>query len=365
MRVQNELRQSNALFEKVFYDSPIALVISEFDTGRIRNCNKVFAAMVNHEITELAGKTAAELGIFENPEQLREIISRVERKGTAQYAEAYISPRNKDPLYVSIHAHAIALYDRKCLLTAILDLSTHKRAEDDIKKALEAEIELNRLKSNFVTLASHEFRTPLTTILSSAFLLEHYSPGENQDKVRKHLAKIKSSVSGLTSILDEFLSVTKIEEGQVHPNLERMDLPQYLQNICGNLQSLAKPGQRIHYNHSGERDVTTDPVLLANIVTNLVTNSIKYSAENSPIYVSSLVNSRVHLTVADEGIGIPEEDQKNLFGRFYRASNAGTVQGTGLGLHIMKHYVEMLKGSVKLESTLGKGTHVEVSFDHT
>jgi signal transduction histidine kinase len=245
------------------------------------------------------------------------------------------------------------------------NFNKRKNAEGKMKQALDAEMELNRLKSNFVTLASHEFRTPLTTILSSAFLLQNYSFGENQDKAGKHLARIKSSVNNLTSILDEFLSVTKIEEGHVKPMMELIDLPKYLATICGNLQTFARTGQVIHYSHSGENQVNTDPVLLGNIVNNLVTNSIKYSGENSPIYVTSTVNSRLHLAVKDKGIGIPEADQKHLFERFYRASNAGAVQGTGLGLHIMKHYVEMLKGSINLRSESGKGTEVDVSFDRS
>ncbi len=244
------------------------------------------------------------------------------------------------------------------------NFNKRKRAEYKLKQALSAEVELNRLKSNFVTMASHEFRTPLTTILSSAFLLENYMSGEAEGKAKKHLARIKSSVNNLTSILDEFLSVSRLEEGQIHPNMEKTDLPKYLQDVCNDLQTFARPGQVIHYEHKGEHEINTDPVLLGNIVRNIVTNSIKYSPENSTIQVSSNVNSRVHVSVSDNGIGISPADQKHLFERFYRASNAGAVQGTGLGLYIMKYYVNMLKGSVKLESELGKGTKVDVTFEH-
>lgn len=365
MHVQNELRRTNVLFEKVFYESPIAIVISEYDSGKILNCNKIFASMVNFDINDLIGKTAAELGIFESREPGTEMILGSIKKGMARQTEAYIKPRNKEPLYISVHAHEIPLYDRRCLLTAIIDLSTHKRAEDDIKHALETEIELNKLKSGFVTLASHEFRTPLTTILSSAFLLENYSLGEERAKAVKHLYKIKSAVGSLTAILDDFLSVTRIEEGQVRPNHQLIDIQKYLKDLCNNLQALTKPGQTIYYTHTGNSDVIIDPGLLGNIINNLVTNSIKYSPENSPIFVSSDVNSKIHLSVQDKGIGIPEADQKYLFDRFYRASNAGNVQGTGLGLHIMKHYVQMLQGSVTLASKQGEGTHVQITLERT
>lgn len=264
---------------------------------------------------------------------------------------------------LSLLTMAIAVLLAATFLTVRYNFNKRKAAEDQIKVALQAEVELNRLKSAFVTLASHEFRTPLTTILSSAFLLEKYSFGINEEKAAKHLARIKSSVNNLTSILDDFLSVTKIEEGQVRPNIEEVDLPEFLEEICSDLQTVARPGQTIRYSHSGAQEVRTDPVLLGNIIRNIVANAIKYSPENSPISVSSAVNSKIHLAIEDRGIGIPASDQKHIFERFYRASNAAAAQGTGLGLHIMKHYVQMLKGSVALQSEVGKGTRVEVTLD--
>jgi signal transduction histidine kinase len=235
-----------------------------------------------------------------------------------------------------------------------------RHAQEKTERALAAEIELNKLKTNFVALASHEFRTPLTTVLSSAALLENYCSGEHVAKASRHIARIKSSVNSLTTILDEFLSITRIEEGRLHPNMERIDLKHYMDHCIGNLQNFAKPGQKIVYVHDGVVDVETDPVFIGNIVNNLVSNAIKYSPENSLIRVSSAVNSTIQLSVEDSGIGIPEEDQKHLFERFYRASNAGTIQGTGLGLHIMRHYVEMLNGTVQIKSAPGKGTRVEI-----
>jgi PAS domain S-box-containing protein len=360
IRMQEELRRSNVLFEKVFYESPIAIVISELGTGKILHCNSVFAGTVNYSMDELVGNTAVQLGIFESLEQRNNLVSDAIAGGVAKQTEVYIQPRGGDRIYVSIHAHVIPLYDGPCLLTAILDLSSHKQAEEDTRKALEAVLELSRLKADFVTLASHEFRTPLTTIRSSAFLLENYSYGESRERAVRHLAKINSSVNSLTSMLDEFLAITKIDEGRVHPSFEQIDLPAFLADLCRNLQASAKPGQTIGYDHTGSNDVLTDRIMLSNIVRNLVTNAIKYSPENSPIYVSTRVNGKIYLTVIDAGIGISKEDQKHLFERFYRASNAGNAQGTGLGLHIIKRYVEMLEGTVTLESNTGKGTQVNV-----
>src|SRR5690606_4094611 len=124
-----------------------------------------------------------------------------------------------------------------------------------------------------------------------------------------------------------------------------------------------KPGQKIIYDHSGDFYFNADPVLLGNIVNNLVSNAIKYSPENSKIYVRSDINDQFCLAVKDSGIGIPLEDQKHLYSRFYRASNAGTIQGTGLGLHIMKYYIDMLKGTILVNSSINMGTEFIISME--
>ena len=259
----------------------------------------------------------------------------------------------------------IAILLGSTFLVVRYNFNKSKMAEEQIKQALESEKELNNMKSNFVTMASHEFRTPLTAIVSSADLLSNYKFVENQDRALRHISRIKSSVRNLTSILDEFLSVTRIEEGRIKPNLEKIDIQKHLELFCKNAQGNTRPGQVIIYDHTGHNEISTDPVLFDNIVNNMVSNAIKYSPENSAIYLSSHVDGMIRLTVKDNGIGIPENEQTQIFNRFYRASNVSNVQGTGLGLHIMKHYVEMLKGSVKLNSEVGKGTTVEVCFDNS
>jgi PAS domain S-box-containing protein len=362
IRIQKELKKANDLFFKLFHETPIGIVISRAADGVIIDCNKAYERLIGFGRRELIGKTAAELNILDL--NTRDSIVRTTReKGLIRDVEVQLKPKSGPLFWTSISMQYISVDDHECLLSVVLDITTHKRAEEDIKKALNAEIELNRMKSNFITLASHEFRTPLTTILSSAFLLENYAVGDNVEKIRKHLLRIKASVTLLTSILDEFLSLSKIEEGGLRPHMEKLNLKQYLEALCQNLQTFSKPGQRIEYKHQGADEAYTDRVLLGNIVNNLVSNAVKYSPENTTIEVSSVVNKKLHLVVKDCGIGISEADQKHLFKRFYRASNAGNVQGTGLGLHIMKHYVDVLGGSIALQSEPGKGSEFQVTFD--
>ena len=244
-----------------------------------------------------------------------------------------------------------------------MDISERKKAETDLRIALEKEKELSELKSRFVSMASHEFRTPLSTVLSSAYLVSKYTDKEDHPKREKHVQRIVSSVNMLTDILNDFLSVGRIEEGKIQVRYSSFHLAQHVQQIVSELNGLLKKGQQIHYEHQGLQSVELDPSLLKHIVMNLLSNAIKFSPEESIIELSSLLTEqRLRLTITDKGMGIPEEDQQHLFERFFRATNATNIQGTGLGLHIVSKYAELMNGMVACSSQLGAGTTFELNF---
>ena len=236
-----------------------------------------------------------------------------------------------------------------------------EKSKEDLARALTKERELNELKSRFVSIASHEFRTPLSTVLSSAYLLQKYTTTEEQPKRQNHLDKITSSVNSLIDILNDFLSVGKIEEGKISIILARLKVNDLATRIIDEIGNSQKAGQTIHYQHSGDEYIVTDHSILKHIILNLLTNAIKFSPANSKIIIETVVSAEeMKLVVSDEGIGIPIEDQPHLFERFYRGSNATNIQGTGLGLHIIARYVEMLSGKISIESIVGRGTAVTV-----
>jgi len=244
------------------------------------------------------------------------------------------------------------------ILCVLRNVTERKRMEDGLRKALEKEKELGELKSRFVTMASHEFRTPLTTILSSTFLLENYT-GENYEKEKLvHTNRIKRAVNNLTMILNEFLSIEKFEEDKVKVTFTAVDIPSYIKNVVFEMELLKKDGQAIEYHHSGKKEVINlDSKLLWSIVTNLISNALKYSKESRKIKVKSeIFDNSLKLTVSDSGIGIPPEEHKYIFERFYRARNATNFEGTGLGLHIVQKYVHLMKGTIAFESKLNGGT---------
>lgn len=239
-----------------------------------------------------------------------------------------------------------------------------KKAEEEVRKSLERERELNELKSKFVSIASHEFRTPLSTVLSSASLIQQYKDRQDYDKQDKHILRIKSSVNHLTQILNDFLSLGKLEEGKVDVKWENVDLEFFLNEIKEEINSFLKEGQRVEIHCSPEiKEARSDSRILRNIMFNLISNASKYSEPGKTIRISSeLKNNSLLFHVKDEGIGIPKEDQKHLFDRFFRASNAGNTQGTGLGLNIVKRYVDLIEGEISFESEYEKGTTFTITI---
>jgi PAS domain S-box-containing protein len=236
-------------------------------------------------------------------------------------------------------------------------------SKDELSKALSKEKDLSDLKSAFVSMASHEFRTPLSTILSSASLLAKYKLTEEQPKRDKHVQRIKSSVFNLNNILNEFLSLRKIEDGKIATHNSIFNIKELVSQQINEMTEILKPGQHVNYIHNGNPEVTLDEVLFKNILINLLSNAVKFSGENKPIYISSeATNNELKFCVKDEGMGISNKDQEHLFQIFYRATNAVNIPGTGLGLHIVAKYVDMMEGQIEIKSELDKGTEINLNF---
>lgn len=233
-----------------------------------------------------------------------------------------------------------------------------RASEQEIRKAWEREKELSELKSRFVSMASHEFRTPLSTILSSADLIEAYKQAEQQGKRERHTNRIKSAVVNLTNILNDFLSLSRFEEGKVQVSPVEFDITQFCNETVDEIKVLLKPGQEInHQNNQAHATLFLDKKMLKNILFNMLSNAIKYSNPGQLIdCLLNITDDQLQITITDRGIGIPEEEQQHLFTPFFRAHNVENIQGTGLGLNIVKRYVDLMQGDIRFESTLGKGT---------
>ncbi len=244
------------------------------------------------------------------------------------------------------------------------EVKHRKELESQAKQALDKERELNQLKSRFISIASHEFRTPLSGILTSVSLLDLYDKKGDEDKRQKHIHVIKKLVKNLTAMLNDFLSLEKLERNQVEIHPEPFLLGDFVRDIIGELQESDGNAQSVEYHDFGKKiHVHQDRDMFRIILSNLLSNAIKYSDAESSIEVSSeVLESEVKVSVVDQGIGIPIDEQKHIFELFYRAENSTVIQGTGLGLNIVKTCLDLIKGSIEFTSEEKLGTTFTVTF---
>ncbi len=406
--MRREQEMLNSLFE--FATEGIIICDSK---GNIQMVNPAAERMFGYEVHELEGKTIEVLipmrhrrghvglreGYVKDPEPRvmghnRDLYG-VRKDGSEVVVEVSLSPfetdegkfimsfviditnRKKSEIELRLaHERLQQTSDALSKLNLELESKVHDRTEEladaiqrlaeskrEVMRALEREKELNELKSRFITTASHEFRTPLGTILSSASLISRYETGSDTEKRKKHIERIKSSVHNLTEILNDFLSLEKLEEGIVRCNPEQFDLSKLIQDLVGDMRNMTKKGQTISTKYSGENEVFLDRQLMKNALINLVSNAIKYSPEDKPILIKvDLKKEMLQIDIEDQGIGIPDDDRPNIFERFYRAKNSGNIQGTGLGLNIVKKYVELMDGKISFVSRFNEGTTFTVEI---
>ncbi len=400
-RAEHELEKSLQRYEAVFTHATIGIVVCD-QKGRIVSANRKAGQLFGYDEAELMGQPI-ELLVPVNAsryhEQLRQSFNTDPQVRAMGHTRDLYARRNDNSVFpTEISLSYFQLDDELYAVAYIIDITLKKEAErellahrdrierlnadleqkvadrthalmttlkrleqskDELAKALVAEQELGELKSRFVSMASHEFRTPLTTILSSAALVGKYPGSDQQDKRERHLQRIQSSVKHLNDILEEFLSVGRLEEGKVAPNPVEVDLLMLIQDVVTEMQGMLKPGQTIQPTIYCSDPVWLDPSLLRKVLMNLLSNAIKYSDVPSTITVQcARTDKQLTVIVADQGIGISPADQEHLFERFFRAKNATTKPGTGLGLHIVARYVELMGGTVALASELNKGTTV-------
>ena len=377
--------ESEAGFKALFDYATIAiLVISR--AGRIELINPAAEKLFGYNNAELIGQSLEMLipgdlrhqhvqhrtKYFEKPK------ARPMGRGIDLFAQ-----KKEGPIFpVEISLGYYQLDGEMLAVAFVTDITERKQMEQQLKEAneslekkviertfelteaLEREKELNEMKSRFVSMASHEFRTPLSAVLSSISLVETYKDPEHEEKRKKHIERIKGSVRNLTDILNNFLSLDKLEQGKIEAETSQFDVSEFMEDIIEEMESMTKrKNQKIIYSHTGQKEIVLDRKILRNIMFNLLSNAIKYSPENKEIFVSIKVEKKnVVIAVKDNGMGIPQHEQKNLFKNFFRANNTVNIQGTGLGLSIVKKYVELLHGSINFESNPGSGTVFTVQF---
>jgi PAS domain S-box-containing protein len=328
--------------------------------------NDTFARMLGYEAHELMGKESiVHFPDRKSWEAFGAEAYPVLASGRPFLAERPMKRRDGSLFWCQVSGNAVDPDDpSKGSIWTNVDVTERRRAEEEIRRALEKEKELSELKSRFVAMTSHEFRTPLATILSSAELLENYGARLPAEERQELFQSIRAGVERMTRMLDNVLVIGRAEAQMLEFKPAPTDLAAFCEGLAGEMRLAAGNDHPLDYAYEGAGGpVDVDERLLRHVLVNLISNAIKYSPHGGPVRFRVRVeNGTAAFEVLDHGIGIPPEDQPRLFETFHRARNVGNISGTGLGLAIVKKSLELHGGSIRFESAPGKGTRFEVTI---
>jgi PAS domain S-box-containing protein len=336
--------ESETAFHALFHYATIGILVVDAN-GNMKLANPCLEKLFGYSNTDLIGHPVEIL----LPEMFREIH--------VQHRDLYFKNPKARPMGYGLSL----ITDKQRTLEELEDKVAERTLE--LTQSIEREKELSEMKSRFVAMASHEFRTPLTSIVANLSLIKAYNKDIMGEKSLKLFERVQSSISNLTSILNNFLSLERIEQGNMEVAYENFDLCEFAEDVIQEMNGLLKPGQKIILTCTGEKDIVQDKRILKNVFLNLLSNAVKYSGENKPIYFSIVITDLlVTIKIRDEGIGIPVAEQQKLFSIFYRATNVANLQGSGLGLTIVKRYVELMGGHIDFTSEPLTGTTFSLEF---
>ncbi len=360
----------------IFDESLNEIFIFDAQTLQFIDANRGAQKNIGYTLDELIRLTPIDIKPELNEKAFKKVIAPLLKGSNEQIQFETIHQRKNGSKYpVEIHLQLSDLGNQKVFVAIILDITDRKNYTENLertvekrtlqlKKALEKEKELNELKTKFLSLVSHEFKTPLSGILTSTILLEKYKLTEQQEKRDKHLETVKSKVHYLNNILNDFLSIERLDGGKENYRFTNFNLSKVINEVVYNANMLLKDGQKITIgDNTDEYNLYQDEKILELTLANLIHNAIKYSPENTTIHLKvSQKGQSIIFKVIDEGRGIPKKDQKHIFNRYFRAENAINDQGTGIGLNIVKGHLENLNGAISFESEEKKGSIFIVEF---
>jgi PAS domain S-box-containing protein len=363
----------------IFNESLNEIYVFDAKTLKFVNANYGAQKNIEYPLEALKKMTPVDIKPYFTMAQFRKKLKMLSNDNVEKIEFETIHQRKSGSRYpVNVHLQRSKLGERDVYVAIILDITEQKnytekleetvaKRTEELKTALAAEKELNELKTKFLSLVSHEFKTPLSGILTSSMLLSKYTKEEQQDKRDKHIKTITDEVNYLNNILTDFLSVERLDKGSYNYKFNTFKVSKVVNEVVYSANMLLKEGQHINYpDNIDDLSLHQDEKIIELALSNLVNNAIKYSDENTVIYID-VVQTKESTTfkVKDNGIGIPLKDQKNIFNRYFRAENALLAQGTGIGLNIAKEHIKNLKGEIYFESTENKGSVFTIEIPNT
>lgn len=357
------LRESDARFRSAFYNSPVRTSIARVSDGRFIEVNDAFLDHLGLPRSEVIGRTSVELDIWVDPAERTAFWGDLERQRAIRHREVTLRNRRGAFFTMLLSADIVEIRGEPHVLVNALDITERKQAEQELLRALAREKELSQLKSNFVSLVSHEFRTPLGVIMSSSQILDDYFEQLERAERREHLRSIQKHTRRMADMMEEVLLLSRAEAGKLNFDPRPLDMRVFARRLVEEVLSASNRRCSIDLSLELTTDEATgDERLLRHILTNLLSNAVKYSPEGARVRFDIRQDDACILfAIRDEGIGIPQTDQDWLFNAFHRGTNVGNAPGTGLGLVIVKRCVELHGGTIHIESAVGQGTRVEVS----
>jgi len=364
--VEKRTRQleNRTVFLRTLIDTIPNPVFVKDTQGKYTDVNEAFLDFFKVEPSELLGKDVSFL-LSEKIKETTEIIDKelLEKPGMRTYELCGLDSGDKK-VDVRIFKASFGPAEGKPegIVGLMVDISDSKRTEEQMKKALEQEKELNEMKNNFISMASHELRTPLTAIYSSTELIEMHGRKWPEKKYAEHISKIKYSVDNLINLMEDLLTLSKVDTGLIKFNPTSFNLKSFVEKMIANLESLSLDSHQLSVEINLKNDYyILDKKLINYIVQNLLSNAFKYSPEGGPVKLIMYDDDKnIHFKIKDEGIGIADDELGKLFEPFYRAHNATEITGTGLGLSIVKDAVDLFNGKIKVQSVENEWTEFEI-----
>lgn len=352
-----ELQRTKNRLEIILNSSSDSIVLADGD-GKIYQTNPDFDSQFGYSPDALLQQPLTVIAAPDHIDPLIEATHEAVESKTSKRIEFLARKQNQSTFPVDALIAAFEVENTTSIVCSLRDMTLQKRAEAELREALEREKELNQLKTNFTSMVSHEFRTPLAVIRSSAELLVRHSDKMSSDQRVEKFRRIIQQVERLTKLMDDVLLLTRADVAGLEFKPKQLDLTELCHEILEEVSVSQENNVTVIPSYDGEcSTVTTDPNLIRHILENLVSNAIKYSHLGGDVQVQIQCSAEaITLQVTDQGIGIPEENQNRLFQSFERAKNVGNIKGTGIGLAIVQRAVQAHRGSIEFESVEGTGT---------
>ncbi len=356
------LRESEARFSTAFQSSPISIALARLSDRKYVEVNEAFLRWTKYSREEVLGHTSSELGLWENAADREAFWAELKREGNIREKECRVRDRHGNSFTGLLSMDIIKVNHQPHVLLVGFDISERKRAEAELLNAVAREKELGQLKSNFVSMVSHEFRTPLAIIQSSAEILSDYHDQLSLGERQEQLYSIVKNTRRMAVMMEEVLVLSRLDAAKMDFKPAPLDLGAFCRRLVNEVRSATEDRCPVEVAVAPlSQQAWADERLLGHIFTNLLSNAVKYSEPGRPVRFSiDRDGTEALCVVTDHGIGIPEADQHGLFTSFQRGRNVGDRPGTGLGLVLVKRCLELHRGTIQIQSKVGEGTRVIV-----